>query len=340
MLDGIREELSGKRPSKPREFGLTMVLDKLDRPVNCISLSEKASYIDIVKVGWGLPLLTDDDQLKERIQNYQNYDIEVGFGGTLMELAIVHGRGRKLLEEAWNLGFSIAEISSGIIDIPLEERLDLADYARDQGFKVTFEVGKKDPYKRLTFKEMIHEVRSALKSSSIWKVIIEGREFGRSSCIFDDHGNLKLERFSVLVSLFDQRDLIFEAPLVKQQVMLIRHLGANVNLGNIRLEDVLPLESLRLGIRGDTFLIKADEETLTGSPSEKFVLYLLKQLGPMSTQEIRKRTNLPSRTVYKALKNLMRRGVVRQVNIGNRSLWIFTKRFKFPYESKEKIELS
>ncbi len=321
MLGDLRDQLIGRRESKPRNKGLTMVLDKLELPPECLGLRYRAPHIDYVKLGWGLPLLLDADHLGERISLYHEHDVDVGLSGTLMELAVVRGVARQLFEEAWSLGFNVAEVSSGIVDIPLSERLELADYARDLGFKVTFEVGKKDPRRRLPLREVLNEVRAALDSGSIWKVVIEGREFGRAACIFDDEGELRHDRFSSLVSMFNHRDLIFEAPLIRQQVELIRRLGPNVNLGNVRLEDVLSLESLRLGVRGDTFLIRARDGINAGSPSEKFVLYVLKHSGPMSASEIRKRTGLPERTIYKALKNLRERGLIRQFSLGNVTVW-------------------
>ncbi len=321
MLSDLRSGIVEKRSSKPREKGITMVLDKLSQPSSCLGLEYRAPYIDYVKIGWGLPLLMDTDMLKERIRLYHEYDVDVGLGGTLMELATIKGGARKLFEEAWSLGFNLVEISSGIVDIPLQERLELADYAHSLGFKVTFEVGKKDPSRKLSLRSVMEEIRTALEFNRIWKVVIEGREFGRASCLFDDKGNLKSDWFSALISLFDHKDLIFEAPLLKQHVELIRRLGPNVNLGNVRLEDVLSLESLRLGIRGDTFLIKSRDHPVDGSPSEKFVLYVLRQFGPMSSSEIKKKTGLPSRTIYKALKSLRDRGLVEQVSLGGTTVW-------------------
>ncbi|MDK2373166.1 MAG: phosphosulfolactate synthase [Candidatus Korarchaeota archaeon] len=321
MLIDLRTSILGKRSSKPREKGITMVLDKLSQPLSCLGLEYKAPYIDYVKIGWGLPLLIPTDMLRERIRLYHELDVDVGLSGTLMELATVKGRARDLFEEAWSLGFNVVEISSGIVDIPMQERLELADYARSLGFKVTFEVGKKDPSRKLPLRSVIEEIRLALESGRVWKVIIEGREFGKASCLFDEEGNLKSDWFSALISMFDHGDLIFEAPLVKQHVELIRRLGPNVNLGNIRMEDVLSLESLRLGVRGDTFLIKSRGSLTGGSPSEKFVLYVLKQFGPMSSSEIKRKTGLPSRTIYKALKNLKDKGLVEQLSLGGTTIW-------------------
>ncbi len=321
MLSDLRRSVVERRSSKPREKGITMVLDKLEHPPDCLGLEYRAPYIDYVKIGWGLPLLLRGELLKDRISLYHGFDVDVGLSGTLMELATVKGGVRELFEEAWSLGFNVVEISSGIVDIPLEERINLADYARNLGFKVTFEVGKKDPSKRLPLRRAIEEIRTALESGLVWKVIIEGREFGRDSCIFDEEGNIKSEWFSTLISFFNPEDLIFEAPLVRQHVELIRRLGPNANLGNVRMEDVLSLESLRLGVRGDTFLIRSRGSMVGGSPSEKFVLYILRHFGPMSSSEIRKKTGLPPRTIYKALKRLRDKGLVEQLSLGGTTVW-------------------
>ena len=321
MLGDLRSGLVRKRSKKPRDKGITMALDKLGSPLECLGLEYRAPYIDYVKIGWGLPLLLSDEHLRERVSRYHEHDVDVGLSGTLMELAAVKGDVRRLFDEAWSIGFNIVEISAGIVDIPLNERLEYAAYARDMGFKVTFEVGKKDPRRRLPLKDVIAEIRAALESGVVWKVVIEGREFGRDSCIFDDEGELKSDWFSALISVFRPEDLVFEAPLMKQQVELIKRLGPNVNIGNVRMEDILSLESLRLGIRGDTFLIRSRERIVGGSPSEKFVLYVLRHFGPMSSSEIKKRTGLPSRTIYKALKNLKSKGLVEQLTFGTTTVW-------------------
>ncbi len=326
MLSDLRRSVVERRSSKPREKGITMVLDKLSQPPSCLGLEYRAPYMDYVKIGWGLPILIHEDVLKERIRLYHEHDVDVGLSGTLMELATVKGRVKDLFEEAWSLGFNIVEISSGIVDIPMQERLELADYAHSLGFRVTFEVGKKDPSRKLPLRSVIEEIRLALEFSRVWKVIIEGREFGKASCLFDEEGNLKSDWFSALISTFNHEDIIFEAPLVKQHVELIRRLGPNVNLGNIRIEDVLSLESLRLGVRGDTFLIKSRESLTGGSPSEKFVLYVLRQFGPMSSSEIKKKTGLPPRTIYKALKNLKEKGLVEQLSLGGTTVWAASHR--------------
>ncbi len=322
MLEEFTLGSEVRRVVKPRNKGIIMILDTLSHPIECLGLEERAPYIDYAKIGWGLPLLLKEDELKKRITHYLAHNVDVGFGGTMMELASIKGKARELLDKSWEIGFNIAEISSGIIDIPLKDRLELAEYARDLGFKVTFEVGKKDPSMRLPMRDIIRDIRAALNSGVVWKVIIEGREFGRSSIIFDENGNLRVHSFSSLISIFNHENLIFEAPLIKQHVELIKRLGSNVNLGNIKIGDVLSLESLRLGVRGDTFLISPRKGLADGSPSEKFVIYILRQFGPMSASEIKEKTGLPYRTIYKALKDLRDKELAKHLSLkGKSSIW-------------------
>ncbi len=322
MPGRLWEGLLNRRPGKPREIGITMVLDKLDGPTGCLGLEERSPYVDYVKLGWGLPLLVDEEVLRERISLYHQFDLDVGFGGTLFELSYVRGRAREFLERAWEVGFNVAEVSSGIIDVPLEERLELADHAREQGFKVTFEVGKKDPTRRLSLREVTAEIDAAFRGGSVWKVVIEGREFGRASCIFDESGNILSHRLSAIASTFDHSKIIFEAPRTGQQIELIRRLGPDVNLGNIGWGDVLSLESIRVGVRGDTFLIKSKREPGDLSPSERFVLFVIKEFGPMSTSELKRRTGLPPRTIYSALKSLRGKGLLERTSGARSPMWV------------------
>ncbi len=311
------------RPVKPRSTGITMVLDKISTPNECLILEDIADYVDYVKIGWGLSTIMKRERLSQRIKLYHDYDIDVGIGGTVLEMFELRGKLEKLLREAWNLGIDVIEVSAGIVDISLERRLEIAELSAKMGFKVTFEVGKKNPMKRLTQPVVLEEISRAISSEHVWKVVIEGREFGVSSCIYDGEGDIKEDWLAAITSVAPPEDLIFEAPLVKQQIELIKRIGPNVNLGNVKMEDVLSLESLRRGLRGDTFLMR-NVHAITGSPSEKFVYYVLKHFGPMTLSDIREKTGLPPRTIYKALKSLRERGLVDKQEFNKRPIWFIT----------------
>ncbi len=319
----VEEITSVSRPAKPRSTGITMVLDKLALPNECLILDDLAEYVDYVKIGWGLSTIISRERLSQRIKLYHDYNIDVGIGGTILEIFELRGKVDRLLSEAWTLGVDIVEVSSGIVDISLDRRIEIAEMAAKMGFKVTFEVGKKNPLKRLTQPVVLQEIGRALSSEHVWKVIIEGREFGVSSCIYDGEGDIKEDWLAAITSAASPEDLIFEAPLVKQQIELIKRIGPNVNLGNVKMEDVLSLESLRRGVRGDTFLMK-NVQALTGSPSEKFVYYVLKHFGPMTISDIRAKTGLPPRTIYKALKSLKEKGLVDKQEFNRRPIWFIT----------------
>ena len=309
------------RQEKPRETGLTIVLDKLSQRPSEEWLEMTSRYVDFVKIGWGLSLLVDVRDLADRVRAYHVWDISVGVGGTLLELAEVKGLSSDLLDRLWELGFDAVEVSSGSVDIPLERRLRLIEEARDRGFRVFAEVGKKDPARQMPLSAVIDEISGILKHGVAWKVVIEGRESGRSACLYDSYGNIRWGWLTSLASTFDPDSLVFEAPLTHQQAALIKYLGPNVNLANIPPSEVLSLESLRLGLRGDTFMMSSALD-VPGGPSSKFVYYLLKHEGPLPTREIVRMTGLPRRTVNNALKILREAGFVTSVGEGKTAVWV------------------
>ncbi len=309
------------REGKPREAGLTIVLDKLSQRPTEEWLEMASRYVDYAKIGWGLPLLVDLRDLTDRVRTYQEWDISVGVGGTLLELAEVKGVSSHLLDRLWELGFDAVEVSSGSVDIPLERRLRLIEEASDRGFRVFAEVGKKDPERQMPLSAVIGEISGILKHGVAWKVIIEGRESGKSACLFDSHGNIRWSWLTSLASTFGPDSLVFEAPFTHQQAALIKYLGPNVNLANISPSEVLSLESLRLGLRGDTFMMPSSLD-VPGGPSSKFVYYLLKHEGPLPTREIVRMTGLPRRTVNNALRILREAGFVTAVGEGRTAVWV------------------
>jgi phosphosulfolactate synthase len=226
--------------------GLTHVLDKGLGPRGWEDVLEMGGdYISIVKLGWGTAAVTQNlerklDVLKEK---------PVVIGGTFFE--VVYAKGSLADYKSWlqRLGISHVEISDGTIDIPRERKLELiADFARD--FTVLSEVGSKDSSVEFTAAEWKQWLREELDAGA-WKVITEAREGGTAG-IFDSSGGMRTELIDDIALEIGPVNIIFEAPSKAAQAWFIKQFGPSVNLGNIPPEEVIPLETLRLGLRGDT----------------------------------------------------------------------------------------
>lgn len=211
-------------------------------------------YIDFVKFGWGTSAIMNKDVVKEKISYYNDYNIDVYPGGTLFECAVLKNKLDQFFEEALNLGFSAIEISDGSLDISLDLRKEAIKKARSYGLKVLTEVGKKLPEKdkELNINKRVEMIKFDLSAGADY-VIIEGRESGRGIGIYDEKGNVKEDLLKAIEENVDINKLIFEAPNKNQQVYFILRYGPSVNLANISYEDVVSLETLRRGLRGDTF---------------------------------------------------------------------------------------
>ncbi len=226
--------------------GLTHVLDKGLGPRAWEDILETGGdYIDIVKLGWGTAWVTKNLERKLEVLSGK----PVVLGGTFFE--VVYARDKLDEYKRWleRLGLTHVEISDGTVEIPRERKLELiADFARD--FTVLSEVGSKDsevvfaPYEWV---EWIKEERDA----GAWKVITEAREGGTAG-IFRPSGEMRMGLVDEIAHSIDFNDLVWEAPTKASQAWFIKHFGPGVNLGNIPPDEVIALETLRLGLRGDT----------------------------------------------------------------------------------------
>jgi phosphosulfolactate synthase len=230
----------------PRERGLTHVMDKGLGPRAWEDILETSgAYIDIVKLGWGTAYVTPNlrrklDVLKEK---------RVVIGGTFFE--VVYAKGKVDEYKRWlsELGLNHVEISDGVVEIPRERKLELvADFARD--FTVLSEVGSKDSSVEYDSNEWTQWLREELLAGA-WKVITEAREGGTAG-IFSSSGEMRTGLVDEIAQEIDVDSLIFEAPTKASQAWFVQQLGPEVNLGNIPPEEVIPLETLRLGLRADT----------------------------------------------------------------------------------------
>lgn len=248
------EFLSIKREEKPRNYGITMVLDKGLGYENAKSLMEiSGEYVDYLKFGWGTSIVHEQNIIKSKVKMYQSYDIVPYTGGTLFELAYMNNKLDDFFNEAHNLGFKAIEISDGSVNIPHENKLECIDLAKSEGFEVLSEVGKKDPNldKDLTLDERIDYMEKELDAGSSL-IIVESREGGKNIGIYDKSGNAKEDEINYILDNFNGDKLLWEAPNKDQQVFFILKLGNTVNLGNVSSDDITSLETLRRGLRGDT----------------------------------------------------------------------------------------
>ena len=247
------------RPGKPRDTGLTHVIDKGLNLREIEGLFDTAgSFVDIVKLGWGTSYVTNN--LEKKIALYRHFETPVVCGGTFFEA--VYARDKIDEFKAWltEFRFSHVEISDGTIEIPRERKLELiADFARD--FTVLSEVGSKDAEVNIAPISGPSGCRRRLEAGA-WKVIAEGREGGTAG-IYRPSGELRTGLVDEIEHSVSFDSLIWEAPTKESQAWFIKHFGTNVNLGNIPPDEVIALETLRLGLRGDTM----KEVLLGGEPA-------------------------------------------------------------------------
>ncbi|CAA9237058.1 MAG: Phosphosulfolactate synthase [uncultured Adhaeribacter sp.] len=239
-----------ERDSKPRDKGCTMAMDKGLSIREVEDFIEVASeYVDLVKLGWATSYVVPN--LKRKLEVYRAAGLPVYFGGTLFEAFIVRNQFddyRRLLD---TFQMNIAEVSDGSIELNHDQKCEYIRLLSDQ-VTVLSEVGSKDDQKIIPPYKWISLMQAELDAGS-WKVIGEAREGGTVG-LFRSTGEVRSGLVEEILTKIPSEKIIWEAPQKEQQVWFIKLLGANVNLGNIAPQEVVPLETIRLGIRGDTFL--------------------------------------------------------------------------------------
>jgi phosphosulfolactate synthase len=243
----------GIRNTKPRDTGITMVIDKgLGLRALQDLLEVTGNYLDYLKLGFGTSVLCHENLIKKKIALCRTYQTKIYPGGTLMEIALMQNRYNAYLEQAGKLGFEALEISDGTILLDAKIRGLCIRQAVSAGFTVLTELGKKNPAEILSPKSLRTQAQEDLANGA-WKVIIEARESGKGIGIYDQKGQIKTDKLeSILEGMEDTDKIIWEAPLKNQQLALIQRFGSAVNLGNIQPGDLLALEALRTGLRSDT----------------------------------------------------------------------------------------
>ena len=238
-----------ERTKKPREEGLTMVMDRglsINETKNFIDMC--SPHTDIVKLGFGTSAVSP--HVRAKIDLYKEAGLLVYIGGTLFEAFIIRNMFKeyKDLLRKWDL--NMCEVSDGSIEIPHKKKCNyIKELAKE--FNVVSEVGSKDENKLIAPYKWIELMQEELKAGS-WKVIAEAREGGNVG-IYNKGGDVRSDLIDEILTKINSNDILWEAPKKPQQVWFIKLLGPNVNLGNIAWDEVIPLETLRIGLRADTF---------------------------------------------------------------------------------------
>ncbi|MGI8507162.1 MAG: phosphosulfolactate synthase [Solirubrobacteraceae bacterium] len=243
-----------ERAAKPRQQGITHVLDRGLSVAEVDGLVEVAGdYIDLVKLGWGTAVATGN--LEAKLKRYSEHGLSVVLGGTLTELAIAQDRLDALVARLHELDLKHIEVSDGTITLEHERKLELIERLANE-FTVLSEVGSKDNTRIMAPFRWVEQIQSELEAGA-WKVIAEARESG-SVGIFRHDGEVRMGLIDEIAHAVRPEKILFEAPRKDQQVWFIRRFGPDVNLGNIIPEEVLSLETMRVGLRSDTAVVDVD----------------------------------------------------------------------------------
>lgn len=244
------------RSEKPRKKGITMVMDKGVGVKQVENFCESyAHLVDFVKLGFGTSYISKDVDLKLKL--YREAGIKVYFGGTLFEVFIIRGMYDDYLKLLKKYKMDTVEVSDGSISIPHAKKCEYIEKL-SKDFHVLSEVGSKEEGIIIHPARWIKMMNTELEAGSS-HVIAEAREGGNVG-IFHRNGSAHVMLINRIVSNVKQDRIIWETPMKSQQVYFIKHFGANVNLGNIGYDDVISLEALRLGLRGDTFFTFLPED--------------------------------------------------------------------------------
>jgi phosphosulfolactate synthase len=248
-MENIQLPLLPERTKKPRKSGIVMVMDK------GLSLREAEDFVsvcadltDFVKLGFGTSYITPG--VKKKVRIYQDAGIRVYVGGTLFEAFLIRGKYDDYRRYIDDLGLDTVEISDGSMVIEHYKKCEyIADLAKN--YTVLSEVGAKEAGILIAPARWIEMMKTELEAGT-FKVIAEARESGTVG-IYRPSGKAHTVLINKILAVVESDSILWEAPLKSQQAWFIQHFGANVNLGNIAPNDIIPLETLRLGLRGDTF---------------------------------------------------------------------------------------
>jgi phosphosulfolactate synthase len=244
------------RNIKPRDHGITMVMDKglsVEEAKNFMSVSHP--HVDIVKLGFGTSYVTPN--LKDKLAIYRSYDIPVYFGGTLFEAFLIRNQFEDYINVCKEFGVGYVEVSDGSITIPHAEKCGYIEKLTKH-FTVLSEVGSKDAAHIIPPYKWIELMRAELEAGAAY-VIAEAREAGNVG-IYRGTGEVREGLVQEILTQIPEGKILWEAPQKAQQLYFLELIGCNVNLGNIAPNEVIPLETMRIGLRGDTFHLYLDKK--------------------------------------------------------------------------------
>ncbi len=246
-----------ERTTQPREHGITMVMDKglsVEEAKNFMSAA--SPHVDVVKLGFGTSFVTPN--LKEKLEVYRAYNMPIYFGGTLFEAFLVRNQFEDYITVCKEFGVSYMEVSDGSIEIPHAEKCGYIEKLAKIGV-VLSEVGSKDAAHIIPPYKWIELMKAELEAGSTY-VIAEAREAGNVG-IYRGTGEVREGLVQEILTQISEEKIIWEAPQKAQQLYFLELIGCNVNLGNIAPTEVIPLETMRIGLRGDTFHLYLNKET-------------------------------------------------------------------------------
>lgn len=244
------------RTTRPRTSGLTMVMDKglsINEVHNFISIN--GPHTDIVKLGFGTSFVTPN--LREKIEVYQSYNMPVYFGGTLFEAFLIRNQFDEYIAVCKDYGINYVEVSDGSVSIPHAEKCGYIEKLTKHA-TVLSEVGSKDAAHIIPPYKWIELMRAELEAGSSY-VIAEAREAGNVG-IYRGSGEVREGLVQEILTQIPEKKIIWEAPQKMQQLYFLELIGCNANLGNIAPNEVIPLEAMRIGLRGDTFDLYLDKK--------------------------------------------------------------------------------
>ena len=245
-----------ERVKKPRAHGITMVMDKglsIEETKNFLSIA--GPYVDVVKLGFGTSYVTPD--LKTKLEVYRNAGIPIYFGGTLFEACLIRNQLEEYITACKDYGVTYMEVSDGSINIEHKEKCRLIERLTKHAV-VLSEVGSKDAAHIIPPYKWIELMRAELNAGATY-VIAEAREAGNVG-IYRGTGEVREGLMQEILTQIPAEKILWEAPQKSQQLYFIELVGANVNLGNISPNEMIALEAMRIGLRGDTFDLFLDKK--------------------------------------------------------------------------------
>jgi phosphosulfolactate synthase len=245
-----------ERNKKPRNHGITMVMDKglsVEEAKNFMSVA--SPHVDVVKLGFGTSFVTPN--LKDKLEVYRSYDMPVYFGGTLFEAFVIRNQFEDYINICKEFGVSYMEVSDGSIIIPHAEKCGYIEKLTKHG-TVLSEVGSKDATHIMAPYKWIELMKAEIEAGAQY-VIAEAREAGNVG-IYRGSGEVREGLVQEILTQIPEEKIIWEAPQKAQQLYFLELIGCNVNLGNIAPNEVIPLEAMRIGLRGDTFHFYLDKK--------------------------------------------------------------------------------